>query len=287
MSSLSRALDMLKSNGPLSEIALLLESTLSSRSATQQIAELDMTDDDKPGSLQAKIMVGGEAAIWTLLGMVQAMDEKEAGAVRALEEGRRRWEGLGGGRGRLGDIMMGEGLVVSFTEFIFDGRELQRADPREKALAISYTNESYDHSALLGFHRYLTLLHPSYAGPTPQESNLLTEDLSDENGFIPNPWQANQRLTESFLSLARDQNKAGTVDADTQVGLGVLFYQTGEFEKARDCWVAALGVRPNVSFRWVRESRTVERLISMDIGLSVMESIRGYLGEQRGSRTGH
>jgi hypothetical protein len=103
--------------------------------------------------------------------------------------------------------------------------------------------------------------------------------LSDENGFIPNPWQANQRLTESFLSLARDQNKAGTVDADTQVGLGVLFYQTGEFEKARDCWVAALGVRPNVSLRWVRESRTVERLISMVIGLSVMESIRGYLGE--------
>lgn len=114
----------------------------------------------------------------------------------------------------------------------------------EQALAISYTNESYDHSALLSLHRYLTLLHPTYAGPVPSTDD---GDLADEAGAIPNPWGANQRLTESFLSLARDQNRAGVVDADTQVGLGVLFYQTGEFDKARDCWVAALGVRPSVS----------------------------------------
>jgi hypothetical protein len=62
-----------------------------------------------------------------------------------------------------------------------------------------------------------------------------------------NPWSANLGLTNSYLTLARDQHQAGVVDADIQVGLGVLYYQTGEFEKARDCWVAALGVRPNVS----------------------------------------
>jgi peroxin-5 len=71
--------------------------------------------------------------------------------------------------------------------------------------------------------------------------------LDEESGTIPNPWRANQRLTDSFLALARDQITAGVVDADVQVGLGVLYYQTGEFERARDCWVAALGVRPTVS----------------------------------------
>lgn len=49
------------------------------------------------------------------------------------------------------------------------------------------------------------------------------------------------------MNLARDQHQAGIVDADIQMALGVLFYQTGEFERARDCWVSALSVRPNVS----------------------------------------
>lgn len=70
--------------------------------------------------------------------------------------------------------------------------------------------------------------------------------LEDEDTSF-NPWQANQGITESFLALARDQHARGEVDAEVQVGLGVLYYQTGEYERARDCWVAALGVRPNVS----------------------------------------
>ena len=114
-----------------------------------------------------------------------------------------------------------------------------------QSLAISYTNESYDYSALLALHRYLALLHPSYAGPVPS-SDIDVDILDPETNDIPNPWQANQRLTESYLALARDQITAGVVDADVQVGLGVLYYQTGEFERARDCWVAALGVRPMV-----------------------------------------
>lgn len=228
MGSLGRALDLLRNNGSLSEVALLIEASLSSGTTQQQVSELSQTLQDKPDSLESKIAAGGEAAVWTLLGQIQSMDEKEAAGVRAMEEGRRRFEAMGSRRPKLGDVMMGEGLV---------------------SLAISYTNESYDHSALLALHRYLSLLHPTYAGPTPEEpQNLFIGDEIDEEGNIPNPWSANQRLAESFLSLARDQNQKGIVDPDTQVGLGVLFYQMGEFDKARDCWVAALGVRPNVSF---------------------------------------
>lgn len=135
-----------------------------------------------------------------------------------------------------------------------------------QSLAISYTNESYDYSALLALHRYLSLLHPSYAGPVPS-SDLEMDMLDPETHDIPNPWHANQRLTESYLALARDQITAGVVDADVQVGLGVLYYQTGEFERARDCWVAALGVRPTVSCAFC----LVRSLLNRVAGLSTLE----------------
>jgi hypothetical protein len=128
LQALGRALDMLNNNGALSEIALLLESCLSSHTTAEQVSNLSIDGlQDKPGSMEAKIKAGGEAAVWTLLGMVQAMDEKEAAAVRALEEGRKRFEamgskrnGPGGERSKLGDVMMGEGLVVSLRRIWSD-----------------------------------------------------------------------------------------------------------------------------------------------------------------------
>ncbi len=57
-----------------------------------------------------------------------------------------------------------------------------------------------------------------------------------------------QDMTEKFLAVAREQyNTLGQVDPDVQVGLGTLYYMMGEYDQARDCWVAALGERPDVS----------------------------------------
>lgn len=54
-------------------------------------------------------------------------------------------------------------------------------------------------------------------------------------------------MTDRFLGLAKEQyTTLGQVDADVQVGLGTLYYMMGEYESARDCWIAALAERPDV-----------------------------------------
>jgi peroxin-5 len=60
-------------------------------------------------------------------------------------------------------------------------------------------------------------------------------------------WDTHSRMTDLFIGLARAQHGSGVVDADVQVALGILFYTNGEYDRAKDCFEAALSVRPKVS----------------------------------------
>lgn len=59
-------------------------------------------------------------------------------------------------------------------------------------------------------------------------------------------WDTHDRITQLFLELARSQHGQNNMDPDLQIALGVLFYTNSEYERAQDCFVAALNVRPKV-----------------------------------------
>lgn len=101
------------------------------------------------------------------------------------------------------------------------------------SLAVSYTNESYDHAAYQTLERWILQKYPSLLGdqPLPQPAS---------------PFELHDRVTDLFLKAARQAPDGQAMDPDVQVGLGVLFYGSGDLDKAIDCFATALKGRPNV-----------------------------------------
>ena len=115
--------------------------------------------------------------------------------------------------------------------------------PRPQSLAVAYVNEGQELRALATLEKWLSLAYPSISLPPLDASTLRS------------PWDASNRVVDLFLAAAQagpqarapgQSDELGVVDPDVQVGLGVLFYSNSEYDKAKDCFEAALSVRPNV-----------------------------------------
>lgn len=98
-------------------------------------------------------------------------------------------------------------------------------------LAVSYTNEGYESTAYRTLERWLATKYPT----------LIQEPLSSdaEMGFTDRHL-LHQKVTDLFIQAAQLSPSGEQMDPDVQVGLGVLFYGVEEYDKAVDCFGAAL-----------------------------------------------
>lgn len=99
-------------------------------------------------------------------------------------------------------------------------------------LAVSYTNEGYDSTAYRTLERWLSNKYPSIIDPKEVSGDA---DL----GFTDRQL-LHDRVTELFIQAAQLSPSGAQMDPDVQVGLGVLFYCAEEYDKAVDCFSAAL-----------------------------------------------
>jgi peroxin-5 len=166
--------------------------------------------------LEAAIQKGelgeGGYEAWILLGETRNMDEREDAGMKALSEGVRLAESAGGN---------GAGML---------------------SLAISFTNESYDRGSYSTLLRWIQTRFPDH--PIPPSTIDAVKSHST--------WDTHDKLTEVFIDLARKQHHQGVLDPDTQIALGVLFYTNQAYDRAKDCFEAALTVRPNDFLLWNR-----------------------------------
>ncbi|CAG8466387.1 1006_t:CDS:2 [Ambispora gerdemannii] len=110
------------------------------------------------------------------------------------------------------------------------------------SLAVSYTNENYEQQSYLTLERWMTAKYPEIV-----TSSAPMDTVHDTHS----------RVTELFLRAARNAPDGQQMDPDVQVGLGVLFYGSGDYSKAIDCFVSALNNRPKDYLLWNRLGATL------------------------------
>lgn len=152
--------------------------------------------------------------IWQLLGLSQAENEKDPNAIAALKKSLE--------------------LNPTNLEVLM-------------ALAVSYTNESLQSQALSMLISWMKG-HEKYKHIVPVH---LSNDGSAEGAAASSLMGPDIKEVQSLFLKAVHENQQ-TIDPDIQEALGVLFNLSSEYDKAADCFQAALGVRSNNAKTWNR-----------------------------------
>ncbi|ALC48377.1 Pex5 [Drosophila busckii] len=154
------------------------------------------------------------AEIWQLLGISQAENEMDPQSIAALK--------------RALDLQP-------------ENREVLMA------LAVCYTNEGLQNNAVKMLSNWL-LAHPQYKQLLADYPEMQSEATSLASSLIGG--NKLRDLQQIYLDAVRLQ--PAQVDADIQEALGVLYNLSGEFDKAADCYRAALQVQPENAKVWNR-----------------------------------
>lgn len=115
------------------------------------------------------------------------------------------------------------------------------------SLAVCYTNESYQNQALKMLTNWLAT-HPKYSHIVPPSAKGIPGDTENmATSSIAKPL-ALREVQEMFLKAV--QMNPAAVDPDVQEALGVLFNLSSEYDKAVDCFKAAIQAKPNDAKTW-------------------------------------
>jgi peroxin-5 len=107
---------------------------------------------------------------------------------------------------------------------------------------VSYTNEGKEFQAYTTLERWMGVKYPEIT------IRAIPTDIHQS---------AHSRVTDLFLQAARSAPSGQEMDPDVQVGLGVLFYSNGDYDKAEDCFNSALKSRPKDHLLWNRLGATL------------------------------
>lgn len=115
------------------------------------------------------------------------------------------------------------------------------------SLAVSYTNENLRGDAYDALQTWVQ----------GHESYKLLPAVARVKGTASRQGEdRHELLTNAFLEAVRSRS-SDKMDPDVQIGLGILFNISEEYEKAIDCFQAALGARPRDHLLWNKLGATL------------------------------